>query len=327
MRLIFFTIILFLNCISTIKAQKQNDQIDAYAKTFSDEKFKDLETFTLALVKPYTSDYDKARVIFAWIGTHIRYDFKKLENLIEDNFKQSMKGASKEEIERKFEDAKEAEMLKCFKTKKGVCEDYSRMYRKMCAISGLECQMITGFAKGLSQRTKNMNHAWNIVKIKDKWHLLDATWGAGYAEDESFKQDYSPGFFMVEPRFFILNHFPNEDKWQFLDKPLTKEEFKRQPWVNYGQISYPIQDVMPLDAPLKIQEGKVSIKIKFSEKPPVLIVYSLAGKQIATKASQSEGYTILTFEANSYPFVFVGIGKSLQDQKIVTIAKFYLDNN
>ena len=61
--------ILFL-MIATSSAQKQNDQIDAYAKTFTMDNADNIEAFAQALTKPYTTEYDKARAIFAWMGTH-----------------------------------------------------------------------------------------------------------------------------------------------------------------------------------------------------------------------------------------------------------------
>jgi Transglutaminase-like superfamily len=319
--------IAFFSSIYSAKSQNQNDQIDAYAKSFSADKFENIEVFAQALAKSYTTDYDKARVIFAWIGTHIRYDFKKFETLVANGMKHETKGTSMADIERKINEAKEAETIKSFKSKKGICEDYSRMYKKMCEAVNVECQFIGGLAKHLSQRTKGMEHAWNAVKIEDKWQLLDATWGSGYVEDERFKPEYSPGFFMVEPRFFILNHLPNEDRWQFLEKPLNKETFKRQPWINYGQMTFPIEDIKPLDTAIKPEEGKATIKIKLAQKPALVMLASPAQKPIQHTASEKDGYLILTFNANNYPFVYLNVIKSKQDEQFTTIGKFYLEQN
>ena len=312
---------------ATSFAQKQNEQIDAFAKAFTTDNADNIEAFAQALTKPYTTEYDKARAIFAWMGTHIRYDFKKLAALVANGFKYEVKGTSKADVERKAQLAQDAEMLKCFRNKRGVCEDYSRLYKKMCDAVGLECQFIGGTAKHLSQRTKGMEHAWNAVKIQGKWQLLDATWGSGYCEDETFKAEYSAGFFAVSPRFFILNHFPSDESWQFLEKPISKETFKNQPWLNYGQQAYNIEDAKPIDAALKLEEGRASIKIKFTQKPPVLLLSSPANKVIPCQELQKDGYTILTFNANSYPFVYLNVGKTKQDERFATIGKFYLESN
>ena len=306
-------------------AQKQNEQIDAYAKAFSSDSTNNIETFAQALAKPYTTEYDKARVLFAWIGTHIRYDFKKLEAMAAKGFKVETRARSQAEADRKIQENRDAEILKCFKNKRGICEDYSRMYQKMCTAVGLECQFIDGLAKHLSQRTKGMEHAWNTVKIDGKWQLLDATWGAGYCEDETFKAEYSPGFFAVDPHFFILNHLPNDDKWQFLEKPLGKDAFKRQPWFNYGQKTYPIVDVQPLDAALKPQDGNASIKLRFTEKPALIMLSSPSGRPIPYIESQKEGYIVLTFNVSSFSYIYLNVGKTKHAEKFITIGKFYID--
>ena len=147
-------------------AQKQNEQIDAYAKAFSSDSTNNIETFAQALAKPYITEYDKARVLFAWIGTHIRYDFKKLEAMAAKGFKVETRARSQAEADRKIQENRDAEILKCFKNKRGICEDYSRMYQKMCTAVGLECQFIDGLAKHLSQRTKGMEHAWMRLGVQ-----------------------------------------------------------------------------------------------------------------------------------------------------------------
>ena len=321
----FKCVVFFFFSAQIAFSQNQNAQIDAYAQTFSADKFVSIEAFSQALAKPYSTDYDKARVLFAWMGTHIRYDFKKLENLIDNNFKTKTKGTSKEDAQRKYEEMKEMATVQCFKTKKGVCEDYSHLYKKMCKAINLECEVIEGTAKMASQRTKDMNHAWNVVKIGGKWQLLDATWGAGYAEDETFKQYYSDGFFVVEPRFFILNHLPYDAKWQFLDKTLSKDEFKKQPWVNYGQRIATIKDVQPLETALKIENGKATIKIQFAEKVKGLMLFSPGRKPVAHVETQKDGYTYLTFEPNAFPYIFVNIPKPDEPNQFQTIAKFYIE--
>jgi hypothetical protein len=322
---IFKCLVFFFFSTQFAFAQNQNAQIDAYARTFAADKFPSIEAFSQALAKPYSTDYDKARVLFAWIGTHVRYDFKKMEKVIDNNFKVKTKGTSKEDAQRKFEDMKEAATMQCFKSQKGVCEDYSLLYKKMCQAINLECEVIEGTAKMMSQRTRDMNHAWNVVKIGGKWQLLDATWGAGYAEDESFKQYYSDGFFAVEPRFFILNHLPTDEKWQFLDKTLSKEAFKKQPWVNYGQKIAPIKDVQPLEMPLKNENGKATIRIQFSEKVTGLMLFSPGRKPVQHTETQKDGYTYLTFDTNGYPFIFVNIQKPDDRNQFQTIAKFYIE--
>ena len=49
-----------------------------------------------------------------------------------------------------------------------VCHGYSRAYSLLLAQFDIETQIST-----------NSNHAWNMLKIDDKWYFADATWDAG----------------------------------------------------------------------------------------------------------------------------------------------------
>jgi len=53
--------------------------------------------------------------------------------------------------------------------KSSVCEGYALAAYRMFTDAGIECRIITGTAGGGS-------HAWNIVKVNDKWYNIDLTW-------------------------------------------------------------------------------------------------------------------------------------------------------
>ncbi|HHT98079.1 MAG TPA: hypothetical protein GXZ90_09335 [Clostridiales bacterium] len=63
----------------------------------------------------------------------------------------------------------------------GVCEAYALLAYRMFTDSGLETKIITGYAGGEL-------HAWNIVKINDKWYNIDLTWDDPVTPD---KQQYT----------------------------------------------------------------------------------------------------------------------------------------
>ena len=97
---------------------------------------------------------------------------------------------------------------------------------------GLECVKITGHSKGYGftpgqHFSGDGNHAWNAVKINNKWYLIDSTWGAGYLNDsKKFIFRFTDYFFCTPPEEFIISHFPPEEKWQLLEKPVTLSEFE-----------------------------------------------------------------------------------------------------
>ena len=70
------------------------------------------------------------------------------------------------------------------------------------------------------------NHEYNAVKLKNKWYLIDSTWGAGYILENHFVQKYDSFYFCVEPDLLINTHYPLNENWQLLESPIKFEQFK-----------------------------------------------------------------------------------------------------
>lgn len=58
-----------------------------------------------------------------------------------------------------------------------VCDAYSMLFSKIMDSLGYENAIVTGTADGVS-------HAWNSVKINDKWYNIDTTWADMEVEEE-----------------------------------------------------------------------------------------------------------------------------------------------
>lgn len=104
------------------------------------------------------SDEDKAKALYQWIGTRIKYDWNKVRLYEEQRV------------------WKEQTPEDTFRTKQGVCIDYSRLYAVMARSVGLDVKVVTGI--GLVGRGQSGPHAWNEVYLsnENKWVPLDATW-------------------------------------------------------------------------------------------------------------------------------------------------------
>lgn len=53
---------------------------------------------------------------------------------------------------------------------KAVCDGFSKAYALLCGIEGLPCIRSYGF------NNENSGHAWNYIKLNDKWYLACPTW-------------------------------------------------------------------------------------------------------------------------------------------------------
>ncbi len=119
--------------------------------------------------------------------------------------------------------------------KKAVCEGYAGLLKEMCRWAGIECRMIPGHARGAGysvfdpENTNDENHAWNAVRIDDRWWLIDVTWDAGHVEGDRFIRKYSSQYLFAEPTTFVYSHFPADARWQNLDRAITAEQFLTLP--------------------------------------------------------------------------------------------------
>ena len=90
---------------------------------------------------------------------------------------------------------------------KAVCQGYAMAYKYLCENNGLKCNMIVqkiGKDKEL--------HAWNVVKINDKWYNVDCTW------DDSNGSKYQ--YFLVSDKncHGETKYKCDTDYFSFLDK-------------------------------------------------------------------------------------------------------------
>jgi transglutaminase/protease-like cytokinesis protein 3 len=122
--------------------------------------------------------------------------------------------------------------LVTLQTKKSGCEGTARLFYELCKASRLECEVIFGYALGLNydnNRAIKPNHGWNAVKINDKWELVDATWGSGGSTIEDGKEVYISEldlrYLFADPKSFVIDHFPQQARWQLMEKPISKRTF------------------------------------------------------------------------------------------------------
>lgn len=153
----------------------------------------------------FKTENDKIRAIFYWTTSNISYDVK---NMFTDN--------SKESPQEKIENT--------LKTKKGVCINYAEIFNDLCIKTGIQCQIIQGYTKQ-NGRIATLSHAWCGAKINQKWTLFDPTWGAGYVNNGLFVKKINEFYFSTDPSKFIESHMPYDYLWQFLNYPITNQEF------------------------------------------------------------------------------------------------------
>ena len=156
------------------------------------------------------------------------------------------------------------------KNRKAVCIGYATLLKEMCAIAGIECEIINGYSKttinDINRKLSKTDHAWNAVKLYGRWYLLDATWGTGFFDEKRKKtiKHFVELYYLTPPNNFIKTHFPTDKKWQLLGKPITKLSFTRMAIYYNGYFENNISNLLPGNGLIKLNL-KDTLEIKFTD--------------------------------------------------------------
>jgi len=97
-------------------------------------------------------DYSRTKAIFGWVSKNMVYDM--------DKFRRG-----------EFYDNDGA--VKALQTQKGLCRDYANLVTAMCRAEGIEARTVIGEA---GTGGTWYGHAWNEVRIGDRWVTMDTVW-------------------------------------------------------------------------------------------------------------------------------------------------------
>lgn len=141
----------------------------------------------------------------------------------------------------------------------------------MCGFAGITCEVISGYGRNELDRMGYgvIDHAWNAVFINNKWYLSDPTWAAGYvnADFNQFRKRFNKNYFLADPFFFALDHYPKNPDWLFLtDKP-TLKSFLNSPYKGQGFIDNKLNHYKPEGGSIKLKGDSV-IKFAFTSNLP-----------------------------------------------------------
>lgn len=119
-----------------------------------------------------------------------------------------------------------------FRTRRSVCAGYAALFEAVGRAAGLTVETVVGRARGMVTAGMGEGHAWNAVKLDQRWYLVDATWDAGTVGADGFHKRYATWYFLTPPEVFLAKHFPDDDRWQLLASPRTPGEYLRMPVLN-----------------------------------------------------------------------------------------------
>lgn len=165
------------------------------------------------LVAGAVSDSARAARIYEWIARNVAYDARGyLSGRLGD-----MKAES------------------VWSRRTAVCEGYVQLFQRMATETGLNSEIVAGYAKGFDyrpgQRIRDANHAWIALELDGAWRLVDPTWGSGLVVNGEFQPQFTWAYFLMSPDVLQLSHLPDDMRWQLAERPLSRREFERMPAV------------------------------------------------------------------------------------------------
>lgn len=218
-------LILYFLLTQTLTAQKvvvnEFSAIDAKALKLPDSLTGTTKDISNYITANFKTDKEKTRAIFIWIASNIKYD---VDNMFAIN----------------FYEPKEEKIAKPLKSRKGICENYARLFNDICSKSNIKSIVIEGYTKQ-NGFADYIPHAWCAAFIDNSWFMFDPTWGSGYINGGKFYNKINNQYYKTSPSTLIKTHMPFDYLWQFLNYPITNQEFyegktiqnKSRPYFNY----------------------------------------------------------------------------------------------
>lgn len=188
-------------------------------------------------------NYEKIRMIYLWICTHIAYDISYSINTAD----------------------------RCYDTRKGVCQAYCELFYQLAKAVGVASEVIPGKTKDSTGHIDGRGHAWIFAYThENRGILLDPTWGAGSVSNGQFvRRENCWTWFNVSPEWMILSHYPDDASYQLIDNPLSYEQFLaltpvNHTWMEYGldpaQLSEKVRN-NELEMPMMYNAGEGKFEI------------------------------------------------------------------
>ena len=238
------------------------------------------------------SEVEKAWLLYKWLAINIEYNYEGRDNGTAGRSWKVTTGS----VTTTYYDYTEEDI---FKAGKGVCADYSRLFKKMGEFLNLEIVIINGKGKGegvlIGEISTGGGHAWNAVKINDNWYLIDTTW----ARDKNNIKNINYGYFCTNPEIFVMSHFPDDEKWQLLQKPINIEDYTKMVQIRPKFYSLGLKKIFPNSTILNIdQEGHV--KISYDKKKKIFLLVTLFRLEGNTYQQQSGCVFVEKFDGYYY---------------------------
>lgn len=154
------------------------------------------------------------------------------------------------------ESVNEHNILGAILERKAVCESIAKAYKALCDFVGIPSIVVFGNALDLNSEhpepdDNENNHAWNLVKLEDKWYCVDVTFDLGLmGADKTDIPRYD--YFLRATKNISADHKPSST-YKVFDCPEDYFAYRKM-----GQSVASMEDVEEVTKKL-IKAGKTTI--------------------------------------------------------------------
>ena len=146
-------------------------------------------------------------------------------------------------------------------TRKTTSKGFALCFEYLCREMGTSADVVKGLTKlGYLDQTFHLEiteHYWNIVKLYERYYLVDCTLGAGYLENGKFVPYLELGYFLALPEYFIFRHFPDLPEYQLIEPSISREEFERAAFVGDGFYKCKLLPNFPMNYLCEARDGLI----------------------------------------------------------------------
>jgi hypothetical protein len=201
------TIFLFISFLSNAQKPNAFQYIDQKMAKIPDSLTKSTSKIAHFINTNFKTDDEKIRAVFYFTATKIDYD---VINMLTINL-----NLKPEEI-----------INKTLNTRKGVCINYAEVFNDITTKVGIKSVIIEGYTKQ-NGKINALSHAWCAAFLNNKWFVFDPTWSAGHIMNGKYVKKFNERFYKMDPTKIITSHMPFDYLWQFLNYPISNDEFHK----------------------------------------------------------------------------------------------------
>ncbi len=183
------------------KAWNNFYELDQHAFNTTQQEEKNMDSLVAYLIEPCKTQKEKARVIFMWVASHVKYQKNNIAESSEANHIFQQRVASG----------------------KGI----SNLMIALGKIAALETKKEIGYVKDENhqngQKFHAVNHTWNTIKTDGEWGVYDVAWAS------KFNGKIDDYWFNVPTNEYIFTHLPKKKAAQLVKSKMTLTQFEKLP--------------------------------------------------------------------------------------------------